>query len=76
MHSTDHCLTHSWQYELELAALRSQLREREQGVVDKRELLALEEERKRAVADRLQAMHGLRTPVTPNLTPTLTLTQP
>ena len=59
MHSTDHCLTHSWQYELELAALRSQLREREQGVVDKRELLALEEERKRAVADRLQAIHEL-----------------
>ena len=47
------------QYELELAALRAQLREREQGVVDKRELLALEEERKRAVADRLQAIHEL-----------------
>ena len=69
MHSTDHCLTHYWQYELELAALRSQLREREQGVVDKRELLALEEERKRAVADRLQAMHELRTPVTPDPNP-------
>ena len=42
---------------LALTLPRRQLREREQGVVDKRELLALEEERKRAVADRLQAIH-------------------
>eukprot|EP00743_Colponemidia_sp_Colp-15_P008644 GILK01009407.1.p1 GENE.GILK01009407.1~~GILK01009407.1.p1 ORF type:complete len:1148 (+),score=247.81 GILK01009407.1:126-3569(+) len=46
-------------YEIELKKLRSELDEKSRNVVDKRKLLELEEERRRAEADKLAAITAL-----------------
>ncbi|KAL1527678.1 hypothetical protein AB1Y20_009064 [Prymnesium parvum] len=46
-------------YETELASLRTQLLERTRGVVDKRRLLEVEEQRRQAEEDKLEAIREL-----------------
>ena len=46
-------------YELELKKLRAELEERNKNVVDKRRLLELDEQRKRAEADKMAAIKAL-----------------
>ena len=52
-------------YERELKRLRAELEERHKNVVDKRRLLELEEERRRAEADRVSEARAAPAPRAP-----------